>query len=83
MDLVEDQIVGFDKYPVSHRGMAYGARRTPSFGRAEKASGTPSSRFHGGRTRVNGTLPPATLPGRRERARPRQRPTARAEWWTC
>jgi hypothetical protein len=27
MDLEGDQIVGVDKYPVSHRGMAYGARR--------------------------------------------------------
>ncbi|CAO2653602.1 Nn.00g030130.m01.CDS01 [Neocucurbitaria sp. VM-36] len=30
MALEEDQIVGFDKYPVSHRGMAYGARPAPS-----------------------------------------------------
>jgi hypothetical protein len=30
MDLEGDQIVGFDKYPVSHRGMASGARPAPS-----------------------------------------------------
>jgi hypothetical protein len=29
MDLEGDQIVGVDKYPVSHRGMAYGARPAP------------------------------------------------------
>jgi hypothetical protein len=30
MALEGDQIVGVDKYPVSHRGIAYGARAAPS-----------------------------------------------------
>ncbi|KAH8631524.1 hypothetical protein IG631_13207 [Alternaria alternata] len=39
MDLVRCQIVGFDKYPVSHRGMAYGARPAPTWdGRKSKRS---------------------------------------------
>jgi len=38
MNLETAQIVGFDKFPVSHRGMAYGARPALSqSGRKTKA----------------------------------------------
>ena len=60
MDLERDQIVGVVKYPVSHRGMAYGARPAPSgSGRKTKARAPPCS----GIVRRNSILETAVVKG--------------------
>jgi hypothetical protein len=94
MALQRDQIVGFDKYPVSHRGMAYGGRPAPSSSGRKSKRHAQLSQKHPGIDVVNCSLqapwpptarssPPAAHRSRRMGTIARAPGHLAADSWRC